>query len=384
MELYNDDCFNILPEIKEKTVDMVLVDLPYGQTACKWDCVIDLEKMWIELKKCCKRDCVYVFFCTTKFGYQLIKSNEKWFRYDIVWEKSRKVGFLSANKMPLRKHEMVYVFKEKQGTYNPQKTEGKPYKSMREKQEKNGVYGESKLNIIDNKGDRHPTSILQIPEAPEEQEPRQHEMIYVFSDTNSDDLDNSRNIELRAYFKAVHEFIGKPKKDIIIKIGQGVDHCFRFNSTQFGLPTKKTYDALIKEYNIDKMEGFRTLDDLKKEWGEPTYNPQKTEGKPYKTKGKGEVSIYKKKRTSTENKGDRHPTTIVKFNNPKKSVHRTQKPIDLCEWLVKTYTNEGDLVMDFTMGSGTTGVACKNTNRRFIGIEKDEEIFELAYNRVMC
>jgi len=235
MELYNDDCFDILQEIKEKTVDMVLVDLPYGQTACKWDCMIDLEKMWLELKKICKRECIYVFFCTTKFGYQLIKSNEKWFRYDIVWEKSRKVGFLSANKMPLRKHEMVYVFKEKQGTYNPQKTEGKPYK---------------------------------------------------------------------------------------------------VNGTEFKNQQKDVY---------------------------------------------GSSSVI-----THENKtGDRHPTSIVKFNNPKKSVHRTQKPVALCEWLIKTYSNEDDLVLDFTMGSGTTGLACKNTKRRFIGIEKDENIFEIAYNRIM-
>jgi len=127
MELYNNDCFEILPEIKDGSVDLVVVDLPYAQTACKWDCLIDLDRMWKELKRCCKRDCVYVFFCTTKFGYKLIQSNERWFRYDLVWEKSRKVGFLSANKMPLRKHEMMYVFKEQQGTYNPQKTEGKRY-----------------------------------------------------------------------------------------------------------------------------------------------------------------------------------------------------------------------------------------------------------------
>ena len=232
MELYNNDCFEILPEIKDLSVDLVLVDLPYAQTACKWDCLIDLDKMWKELKRCCKRDCVYVFFCTTKFGYKLIQSNEKWFRYDLVWEKSRKVGFLSANKMPLREHEMVYIFKEQQGTYNAQKTEGKPYNRTQSKQTE--TYG---------------------------------------------------------------------------------------------------------------------MEDIKQ--------------------------------VITENKtGDRHPTTIVKFNNPKKSLHRTQKPVELCEWLIKSYSNENDLVLDFTMGSGTTGEACKNTNRNFIGVEKDEEIFKIAFERL--
>jgi site-specific DNA-methyltransferase (adenine-specific) len=258
MQIYNNDCFNVFPKIKDK-VDMVLVDLPYAQTACKWDCMIDLKQMWIELKKICKRDCVYVFFCTTKFGYKLIQSNERWFRYDLVWEKSRKVGFLSANKMPLRKHEMVYVFKEKQGVYNPQKTEGKPYKITGNGEEV-GIYLKFKRTDYENKGDRHPTSIL-----------------------------------------------------------------------------------------------------------------------PYK---KAEIYQVVKEKLSIDNKGDRHPTTIVKFNNPKKSLHRTQKPVELCEWLIKSYSNEADTVLDFTMGSGTTGIACHNTNRKFIGVEKDKEIFDIACKRL--
>ena len=393
MELYNDDCFEILPEIKDGSVDLVVVDLPYttkGQkaTACKWDTPIDLERMWKELKRCCKRDCVYVFFCTTKFGYKLIQSNERWFRYDLVWEKSRKVGFLSANKMPLRKHEMMYVFKEQQGTYNPQKTEGKPYTANR-KNEKMKIYNngkEMKRTDTDNKGDRHPSSILNIPEAPEDQEERKHQMMYIFSDDGVD-IDNSRNLGLRAYAKQVKEYINKNIKEIDKAVGnQGIHHFYSFTSTQFSLPTEKTYNKLIEVYELDKMEGFRTLEDLKNEWGEPTYNPQKTEGKPYKQiqgKQTETYGIENTDRVITENKGDRHPTTIVKFNNPKKSLHRTQKPVALCEWLIKSYSNQGDLVLDFTMGSGSTGVACKNTNRKFIGIEKDEEIFKTAYERLM-
>ena len=103
------DCFDEFKNIQDKTVDLVCVDLPYGQTACEWDSVIDLDKMWKELKRICKDNAVYVFFCTTKFGYSLINSNPKWFRYDLVWEKSKALGFLSANKIPLRKHEMIYA-----------------------------------------------------------------------------------------------------------------------------------------------------------------------------------------------------------------------------------------------------------------------------------
>ena len=77
-----------------------------------------------------------------------------------------------------------------------------------------------------------------------------------------------------------------------------------------------------------------------------------------------------------------HPTTVLDFKTPSKSVHKTQKPVDLCEWLIKSYSNEGDLVMDFCMGSGTTGVACKNTGRSFIGVEKDPEMFKVAEERL--
>jgi hypothetical protein len=112
IKTYNDDCFNIFNKLEDKSVDCVIVDLPFGQTSCHWDCKIDLDEMWKHLKRICKKKCNYLFFTTTKFGYEIIKSNEKFFRWDLVWEKSRKVGFLSANKMPLRKHEMIYVFGE--------------------------------------------------------------------------------------------------------------------------------------------------------------------------------------------------------------------------------------------------------------------------------
>ena len=229
MELYNDDCLKILPTLAESYIDMVLVDLPYGQTGCEWDNVIDLEKMWKQLNRICKDTTPVVFFCTTKFGNTLINSNPKQFRYDLVWEKSNSVGFLNANKMPLRLHEMMYIF----------------YKKL------------------------------------------------------------------------------------------------------------------------------------------PTYNPQKIAGKPYKTNGNKSSKLFgDKPSTSTDNPtGDRHPTNIIQFPN-KKSEHPTAKPVELCEWLVKSYSNEGDTILDFTMGSGTTGVACKNLNRKFIGIEMDEAYFKICEERL--
>lgn len=316
IKIFNDDCLDRLGKLElGRKVDLVIVDLPYAQTACKWDSLIDLSKMWDELKKICKRDCIFVFFCTTKFGYKLIQSNEKWFRYDLIWEKSRKVGFLSANKMPLRKHEMMYVF----------------------------------------------------------------------ADASTDDLENNRNLGLRAYAEKVKNYINKPIKIIDKAVGnQGVHHFYSFKSTQFGLPTEKTYNILIEKYKLREMPEFREYESLTDEWGQLTYNPQKTKGKPYKTNGRdGEMVYGRVKGDPINNKGDRHPTSILAFNNPKKSLHRTQKPTDLIEWLIKSYSNEGDLVLDHTMGSGSTSIACLNTGRDFVGIEKDKDIFLTARNRLI-
>jgi site-specific DNA-methyltransferase (adenine-specific) len=118
----------------------------------------------------------------------------------------------------------------------------------------------------------------------------------------------------------------------------------------------------------------------------PTYNPQKTAGKPYKCKqGSGSSSWnYNEKQGGylTENSGDRFPTNIIKFNRDKSKYHPTQKPVALLEYLVKTYTNPGDLVLDNCMGSGSTGVACINTGRRFIGMELDQGYFDISVNRI--
>ncbi len=118
----------------------------------------------------------------------------------------------------------------------------------------------------------------------------------------------------------------------------------------------------------------------------PTYNPQKTAGKPYKCKqGSGSSNWnYNENHGGhiTENNGDRFPTNIIKFNRDKTKLHPTQKPVALLEYLVKTYTNEGDTVLDNCMGSGSTGVACINTDRRFIGMELDSGYFEIAKKRI--
>ena len=120
---------------------------------------------------------------------------------------------------------------------------------------------------------------------------------------------------------------------------------------------------------------------------QPTYNPQMQEGKPYSDKPRkrtmGVINDAIGMKKAIENKGERYPSSVQKFSNGNNGTqHPTQKPIELFEYLIKTYTNENETVLDNTMGSGTTGVACKNTNRRFIGIEKDDKYFEIAENRI--
>ena len=302
--------------IGNKSVDLVLVDLPYGQTACDWDIKINLVDMWKELKRISKDNCQFVFFTTTKYGSELINSNPKWFRYDLVWEKYISVGFLSSKYMPLRNHEMIYIF----------------------------------------------------------------------NNTGESDIEISRNLEMREYSKQIYKFINKPLKQINKDIGnRTAEHFFYFKTSQFLLPTKEAYNKLIELYKINEMIGYKSFEELTKEKIIMTYNPQKTPGKPWKIKGhKIKTDVYGQTGIiDLENiTGDRHPKSVLKFHQNGDKLHPTQKPLELCEWLIKTYSNEGDLILDFCMGSGTTIQACINTNRNYIGIEKDEKIFEVAKKRL--
>jgi adenine specific DNA methylase Mod len=335
----------------------------------------------------------------------------------------------------IKNYDDLTMSDEGKKTYNPQKTIGKPYKTVGKGEV--GVYGSKRVDG-DNKGDRHPTSIIN------------HDMIYVFSD--NDENKKGLNNELMEYSRKLFKFIGKTKKKIKEDIGD-MSHFFTGRSVkQFRIPTKKKYEKLTEIYGLERLDYYLTYQELndKMEGHIPTYNPQKTKGKPYKTKESSLTNSYYRdgveyKSTSTDNKGDRHPSsiltheniyimgnpsggkktynpqktdgkpykhsgrlstgiyeprgsklniptenkdgkrhpnTILKFKNPHKPIHRTQKPVKLLEWLIKSYSNEGDLVLDFCMGSGSCGVACINIGRKFIGIEKDKEIFDRTLERI--
>jgi len=162
---------------------------------------------------------------------------------------------------------------------------------------------------------------------------------------------------LRDYFKSLLDFIGFNKKCIIEKIGQRADHCFRFNSSQFELCKKHTYLDLIKEFSINNMESFLNYEELER---------------------------LNNRYTSTFNlwEGNKYKSNILKYKKDYDGHHPTQKPVLLLEDLIKTFSNKNDLVVDLTMGSGSTGVAAKNTNRNFIGIEQDENYFKIATERI--
>ena len=116
------DCLELMKDMSDNSVDLFICDLPYGclpSKTCKWDIKIDLDKFWIEIKRLSKNDKTPVLmFCNTKFGVDLIMSNPKWFRYDLVWNKSKGASFLLANKLPMKSHEMIYVFSKKSSNYN--------------------------------------------------------------------------------------------------------------------------------------------------------------------------------------------------------------------------------------------------------------------------
>lgn len=232
IELYQGDCLEKMVEVPDHTVDMIFTDLPYGTTHNVWDKRISLEELWEQYKRVLKSGGVVLLFSQQPFTTDLVNSNRKWFRYEWVWQKSRPVGFLNANRMPLRFHENIVVFYEHLPTYNPQKTPGKPYTS---------------------KGARYTTNY-------------------------------------------------RPFKPI------------------------------------------------------PTTNRD----------------------------GMRYPRDVVTFSSGNNigKIHPTEKPVDLLEYMIRTHTDAGDIVLDSCMGSGSCGVACQRLGRDFIGIEKDPGYFESARKRI--
>ena len=235
IKLYKGDCLEVMKDIPDKSIDMILCDLPYGTTACKWDVVIPFDKLWAQYNRIIKDKGAIVLFGSEPFSSYLRLSNIKNYKYDWIWNKKLAGNGILAKKQPLKIHEIISVFNS--NIYYPQMT-----------------YGKNRSKMTGGMGTN-----------------------------NSDVLHNSKTFQ-KEYCNNLY------------------------------------YPISIQEYTVANLR--------------------------------------------------------------KNRLHPTQKPVALLEYLIKTYTNENDLVLDNCMGSGSTGVACVNTNRKFIGIEKDENYFEISKKRL--
>lgn len=324
INLRQGDCLELMKDIPDKSIDMILCDLPYGTTACKWDIVIPFDKLWEQYKRIIKNDGTIVLFGSQPFTSELIHSNIKWFSHNWTWVKNKASNFQLANKMPMKITEDICVF----------------YKS------------------------------------------------------DNYELNNFQ--ELRLYSKKILDYIGLNIKNINKIMGnRKAEHFFYWNTTQFSLCTLEIYNELIDKFEINKSGDYLEYKILKEMYEEEfkgrckTYNPQgiKKLENPIKLSNKnkagklGHLSSISKRDEYTQQYTN-YPTNVLKFNVPAKNIHPTQKPVTLLEYLIKTYTNENDTVLDNCMGSGSTGVACVNTNRNFIGIELSEEYYNIATERI--
>ena len=297
------DCLVEMAKLKDDSIDLLFCDLPYGQTTCHWDCLIDLSQFWEQVNRVCKDTTPMFFTCTTKFGVTLINSNPKNFRYDMVWVKTSACGFLNAKKMPMRKHEMVYVFYRKLPFYDLSSHKHKFLKEPTDMPDTTGmVYGH---------GD--PLKVLHSQYEP--------------------------SLPISVLREASASLYGTETKKI--------NHTERKNGEPHYEPSLPT-TVLRQSSDAECYDGAIT------------YNYEDRDG-----------AIY----------DPPLPNTILDIKS-EKGHHATQKPTALIEWCLKYYSKEGDTVLDPTMGSGSTGVACKKMNRKFIGIEKDEAIFEAAKKRL--
>jgi site-specific DNA-methyltransferase (adenine-specific) len=441
---------NGLSTIPDKSIDMILCDPPYAITANKWDKPLDLVKMFKEYDRIIKDNGAIVLFGNQPFTTDLINAYRKNFKYSLVWDKNFGTDFFNCNRKPLKSHEDIIVFYKKNPTYNAQMEEGKPYKmkSVGEHVSTTGMTKTRTQHTLNNKGTRFPKSVIKVDYTEDDEyEMEEHKDILIFYKkqptynpqkeegkpytanrigcvsssgiqrtgtknedgkrfpksvikvdyTEDDEYEMEEHEDIIVFYKKQPTYNpqkeeGKPytikgKKGDIPFSGLGEHRVLdrttiENNGTRFPKSVIKVDYTEDDEYEMEEHEDIIVF--YKKQ---PTYNPQKEEGKPYKAHRKQIDIPYMQDRNFRfteiiENKdGTRFPKSILKFKR-ETGKHTTQKPVKLCEWLIKTYTNEGETVLDNTMGSGTTGVACINTNRKFVGFELDEKYFNVAKERI--
>jgi DNA modification methylase len=474
VDLYNGDCLIEMNKIADESVDLIFVDLPYGQISCKWDKKIDLEKMWEHFMRVKKLRTPIFMTCSTKFGAELISSAPKkcHFRYDIVWVKTAPVGFLSARKMPMKKHEMMYVFYEKLPFYDLSSHTHKFKKSKKKNVAldvnlKKDLYGRNHIEDAGKRGTFEPKLPTSV------QEERLYDQRWE---------KGREKLPVKSYDPPLPTSVMKEQEGTVYGDIQTEDnkesggHQTRY---QPPLPTSVQQEELDHNpYTIPKScygDNLKITTHYKgRKGGESAYNPplpvsvvkedlygqnkeykEKIYDEKYGKKGKNQVlydpplptsvnkindgQIYnggKGMKVHSDGKGPQYspplPTSVGGMDcgqcwdcseNPdcpsaigvrddllerlfhpdidddyineddipnsilniksEKGKHSTQKPIDLMKWVLKYYSKENDVVLDNCMGSGSTGVACMEMNRQFIGIEMNEDIFEVACDRIL-
>jgi len=421
--LYLGDCLEELENVQDDYVDLIFLDLPYGQTSCKWDCLIDLDKLWKEIMRVKKIHTPIIFTCTTKFGVSLIQSAPKKcpFRYDLVWCKSASCGFLSAKKMPLRKHEMIYVFYEKLPFYDLSShkhkfiDQSKNNNKINDKQIYNS--GKSMKVTSDGKGNQYdpplPNSLVKeekVMDAKTYGTKERNKPIKIFNEKKVYDppLPDSlvkiyKKEHETAYGNNTHHHNKEQKK------GESIYDPPLPNSLIKNIDDNCYGGACMGEVNADKE-----YKKLGRKGGESAYDPplptsllkdidnasgggevsmeiQDIEPEPEnkiqnverKNTTYGDVNIIEiQQRVKGESRYEPPlPDSLLEIKS-KRGNHSTEKPVDLMKWILKYYSKEDDIVLDATMGSGSMGVACIDMKRNFIGIEKDEKIYEVAVNRI--
>ena len=354
MNLIHGCCLEELTKLDDKSVDFVYLDLPFGQTALAWDVKLDLKALWVQLRRVAKNDRTPFFFsCTTKFGFELFNNAPKgWFRWDLVWKKNRAAGFLNAYRLPMRKHEMVYCFAKSCPAYDVSSHSEYEEQVNALERPMTMYQGLKKNNKVKSKTHKVPLPTSDITQPSEE-----HELVYCFA-KKSPEYDVSSHKEFKEGNSSTTDKIdlyGMKDKKRGKKHKDPLPHSDITPPAEEKVivdrPTASPYGAGIKDVYINGTKGGRTnhKDPLP---------------------------------TSDVTQEEEAPSSWCEYNLDNKIGHRTAKPVKLMEFLLKYWTKEGDVVLDPTAGSGSMGVACKNMNRNFIGIEKDDEIFKLMSERL--
>ena len=428
--LLNGDCNIELKEIDDESVDLIFCDLPYavkGYSAvnCKWNTPVDLDLLWEHFMRIKKLHTPIFMTCNTKFGVDLIRSAPKNcpFRWDSVWVKSSSCSFLLARKMPMKKHEMLYCFYEKLPLYDLSSHTHKFIKNVDDKIRKGQVYDntttkkmspqgvynpplpvsvlkedkyERKNSIYPNRSKNGETSKTYEPPLPssviKEAEPCPETMDTIYGEIDIKKLDIKRKDRTTSYDPPLPTSVIKEDyKDNTRENKSGAygDNIKLPESTGKAgavwnppLPTSVIKD----DYIPPQTYGKNSNKDYNKEYSEKKgYNKnQVLYDPPLPTsviKNNIEEVIVDNPYESYYIEHDDIPDSILEIRSTK-GKHSTEKPVALISWILKYFSKEGDVVLDPTMGGGSCGVACREMNRNFIGIERDTEIYERAVDRI--